>query len=622
MRGRILFMKKSILKSISSLVAAVMAAGVFAFVPGGAIVLADGDFPGTNNTPNAGSYTLSEDITVSESIQIGSGRAVTVDLNGHSITMDNTVGKSVFNVNGTLTITDSVGGGSVIGNDKEVSTGGGIVHVNSGAAFNLQSGTLCNGRADNGGGVYVNGGTFTMTGGTISGCNATAFGGGVSLSDSATFTLSGGTIENNNSVQDGGGIYIEYGCELHMSNATVTGNTASRHGGGIANRGLIYLSGNPVVTGNTGADNSNNLTMLRKNNKPEGQLHIEGSLNSEANVGLSFQLQNGHHDVVVGGSIGANSMLYTDDPEHELSITDGQVTVIHHHDHEIARVAGHSLSLSGNIGVNYYVTLSDAVENNLDGYIMKFYVGSETEPRATVGASAATRQGDYFIFPVEVFAKEMTTNIRAELIETATDNAIFTDNYTVRDYAASILAEGSGYTQATKDLVINMIEYGAAAQNRLGYNTADLANNLSGYEGTFSTTYQRPSMEGLPEFQTPVSDSENVSFYGAGLILRTQPFVRLYFRVADGADLTFYVGEDAVTPVAAGTGYVYIDLPSLAPKAFGNVYEITVADSGSQAMSFTYSARNYFSSAYASGDTTWSALASAMEGYYQTAKAY
>lgn len=622
MRGRIHFMKKSILKSISSLVAAVMAAGVFAFVPGGAIVLADGDFPGTNNTPNAGSYTLSEDITVSDTIQISSGRTVTVDLNGHSITMDNTVGKSVFNVNGTLTIADSVGGGSVVGNDKEVSNGGGIVRVNSGATFNLQGGTLCNGRAYNGGGVYAETATLNMTGGIISGCTASQNGGGVAIANGTVFTFSGGSIENNNA-SEGGGINIldEYST-MHMSNATVTGNTASRHGGGIANGGYVYLSGNPVVTGNTGADNSNNLVMLRKTNNPEGQLHIEGSLNSEANVGLSFRLQDEHQDVVVGGSIGANSVLYTDDPEHELSITDGQVTVVHHHDHPIARVAGHSLSLSGNIGVNYYVTLSDAVENNLDGYIMKFYVGSETSPRATVGASAATRQGDYFIFPVEVFAKEMTANIRAELVETATGVVIFTDNYTVRDYAASILEDNSGYTQETKVLVINMIEYGAAAQNRLGYNTADLANNLTGYEGTFSTTYQRPSMEGLPAFETPVSNSENVSFYGAGMILRTQPFVRLYFRVADGADLTFYVGEDAVTSVAAGTGYVYIDLPSLAPKAFGNVYTISVSDSGSEAMSFTYSARNYFSSAYASGDSTWSVLASAMEGYYQTAKTY
>lgn len=53
-----------------------------------------------------------------------------------------------------------------------------------------------------GGGVSINGGEFTMTGGTISG-NAAHYGGGVYVVKS-TFTMSGGTISGNTATWGGG----------------------------------------------------------------------------------------------------------------------------------------------------------------------------------------------------------------------------------------------------------------------------------------------------------------------------------------------------------------------------------------------------------------------------------
>jgi hypothetical protein len=58
-----------------------------------------------------------------------------------------------------------------------------------------------------GGGVYVNGGEFKMSGGSISN-NYAAYGGGVSIGgDSSTFTMTGGTITENGA-SHGGGVVV------------------------------------------------------------------------------------------------------------------------------------------------------------------------------------------------------------------------------------------------------------------------------------------------------------------------------------------------------------------------------------------------------------------------------
>jgi parallel beta-helix repeat protein/predicted outer membrane repeat protein len=77
--------------------------------------------------------------------------------------------------------------------------------------------------------VYVDSsGTFTMSGGEISGNTASYYGGGVYVS--GTFTMSGGEISGNTaSSTSGGGVYV-YGT-FTMSGGEISGNTASGSGG-------------------------------------------------------------------------------------------------------------------------------------------------------------------------------------------------------------------------------------------------------------------------------------------------------------------------------------------------------------------------------------------------------
>ena len=89
-------------------------------------------------------------------------------------------------------------------------------------------GTAAN-TAENGGGVFVSGGTFNMNDGTISGNTVTESGGGVYVND-GNFTMKGGTIGGttaNTATQNGGGVYVFDGTfSVSGSSLTITGNTA------------------------------------------------------------------------------------------------------------------------------------------------------------------------------------------------------------------------------------------------------------------------------------------------------------------------------------------------------------------------------------------------------------
>lgn len=147
---------------------------------------------------------------------------------------------------------------------------GGAVHVNSTGALNISGGVIAANRADKAGGVYKNGGTFTMTGGVISGNqvpnnanNGTdgtdCRGGGVQI-DNAETTISGGYITNNrldykcgavgNGCHFGGGITF-YNETLTISdNCYITGNYSAEAGGGIGYAGPRF-----IMTGGTVAAN-------------------------------------------------------------------------------------------------------------------------------------------------------------------------------------------------------------------------------------------------------------------------------------------------------------------------------------------------------------------------------
>jgi fibronectin type 3 domain-containing protein len=204
------------------------------------------------------SYSGKTDITI---ILKGKGRERIVSLSGNG---------SLFTVESgvTLVLDDRI---TLKGHSSNTAS---LVRVNSGGNLVLKDGAKISGNTASfyGGGVYIYGGTFTLSGGEISGNSAVAsngnisYGGGVYVY-SGTFSMSGGEISGNTSsasvfASSGGGVYMNSGT-FTLSGGEISGNivisiqSASSgygyysRGGGVAMDGGTFTMSGGEISGNT-----------------------------------------------------------------------------------------------------------------------------------------------------------------------------------------------------------------------------------------------------------------------------------------------------------------------------------------------------------------------------------
>ena len=267
----------------------------------------------------AGTYYLGSDISPEYTIKIENN--VTLCLNGHKITAADGM-DAIYMTGGSFTLTDCKGvgtithassktgrgvyvssgtfnmyGGSITGNKAQDAQGrGGGVYVYSGSGtFNMYGGSITGNRATgDGGGVYKSGSnsSFNMYGGSITGNTANSYGGGVYV-DGGGFTMSGGTIggtktgETNTATYGGGGVYAK--ANFEMTGGSITGNETNRGGG-------VYVTGKGSFTMSASADGQN-IPSITGNNATEngGGVYVVGSSST-------FEM--------TGGSITGNNAAY------------------------------------------------------------------------------------------------------------------------------------------------------------------------------------------------------------------------------------------------------------------------------------------------------------------------
>ena len=190
----------------------------------------------------------------------------TFTMNGTAILQGNTAtthGGGVHILSGgTFIMNGGTIDGTIGGTAGNTAENGGGVFV-SGGTFNMYDGTISgNTVTESGGGVCISGGTFTMSdSAVISGNTATRSGGGVFVSGSGNFIMEGGTIggtggESHNSAENGGGVYIHKGA-FTMSDGSISGNTATDNGGGVyVGDGTFTMSGGAVISKNFATSSS------------------------------------------------------------------------------------------------------------------------------------------------------------------------------------------------------------------------------------------------------------------------------------------------------------------------------------------------------------------------------
>ena len=247
----------------------------------------------TRNNNRAGLATLNEGSgtkTVNGGYITG---GETRNSNGHP-SIPTGRGGGICCVGATIHIT----GGNLIGNRSTTGWGGGIYLHSGTITMSGTAGILYNrntGNGQSGAGVFVEfRGTFIMNGGVIKGNVSEWQGGGIHTDKGATLIVNDGIIEDNYAAKNGGGIRVisnDSGSQgyssIEINGGIIRNNYSIENGGGIEIRDVaipIKMSGNPVITGNSSALNTNNL-YLRTNEV----ITIIGEMTEGANVNITMQ---------------------------------------------------------------------------------------------------------------------------------------------------------------------------------------------------------------------------------------------------------------------------------------------------------------------------------------------
>lgn len=289
--------------------------------------------PGT-----AGSYYLTQSVSSDWTVPTGE---VNLCLNGQTISGKITVGSDA-----KLTLTDCTGTGKLQG-----SRSGSGVSINGGT-FNLYGGTITgfvNGVEIGSHNDIKTGSSFTMYGGTITSNEAgSSAGGGVFLISTTnsnvtapSFTMHGGTISNNTagaSDGGGGGVYVGEKCSFTMDGGTITGNTATNgNGGGIYihfNAGNVSIS-NATITGNKASATGNT------------SYGHGGGIYSERGVTVKGVTITGNNSTFEGGGIyGKGAITLTD-----ATVTDNNQYDVYYDGKESTTP---ELTVSGLVKAGYY----------------------------------------------------------------------------------------------------------------------------------------------------------------------------------------------------------------------------------------------------------------------------
>ena len=294
-------------------------------------------------------------------------------------------------------------------------------------------------------------------------------------------------------------------------------------------------------------------------------------------------------------------------------------------------IAGHSLTLDGNIGVNFYLnpaaagmTANQVTADNFS-YSFAWANGNALVDVAAQSGSTFTVEGNYIKVTCHVCAAEMTCGVNASF---TLGNKTESEVYSVRDYCDTVFTPTAKWLTDYKfkypdnsrmcydnlvALVKAMLDYGAKAQTVFGIKTGDLANT--------GVDYSMPS--GTPDFNKAIKEANDDSladnlasaaFFGENftapsLVFLDRSTLKLYFENKDGSLNT--------SGLTKWNNYFYIKHENIAASQLDTLQTFTVSGK-----TFRYSALDYAKVLATSANTDNANLAKALYWYNQAANAY
>jgi hypothetical protein len=291
-----------------------------------------------------------------------------------------------------------------------------------------------------------------------------------------------------------------------------------------------------------------------------------------------------------------------------------------------ADVYGCSISLKGNIALNFYVIPSEELLADANAYVTL----GDKQVKFSEATTRVQGEDTLYQFTVSLHAKQMNDVVTLRVFDGEgnpaamyrhSNNEDITEtgySYSVHEYIEAVRETSSD--QKLIDLVNAMADYGVLAQLQFNYNT----ENLPQIQGDLDSV----TTAELAAFEPQVTEgaATGVSYYGTSLVLESETVLRVYFTLDEGAsigDFTFKVGSKKYTPVEKD-GKWYVEILNISAKDLDKLYTVTVSSAEGKVVTVKTSALSYACKVL-NTDGTDEKLVNLVKGLYlynQAANAY
>ncbi len=306
----------------------------------------NGTIPSTGGALTTGTYTLTSDVTLTDTLTIASGQTVTIDLNGYTVSYTDNVLNDTVNMisnSGTLTITDN----STDGNGK-------LLMQATKTSDSTTSNVRYAGVVVSAGTLYLNGGTLEVTSvyksvrivtltdsgsvsvnganliATSSSSRQTVYGIYAGSEDASVSVVSGSvTVECTNSSNTDGAVYGLYGltdgCTVSMSGGTLSVSgytTTTPYVNGIYGFTNTTVSDGTITVANNSSSTSGNAYGVRGKSADSYATITGGTITVTANGGTAYGTGRAN---ITGGTITADKLLTSSVSGGTFKTSDGSV---------------------------------------------------------------------------------------------------------------------------------------------------------------------------------------------------------------------------------------------------------------------------------------------------------
>ncbi len=294
------------------------------------------------------------------------------------------------------------------------------------------------------------------------------------------------------------------------------------------------------------------------------------------------------------------------------------------------KLCGCTLSLSGDIGVNFYMDLSKATLSD-DAYVefdvpsgnktvtRKIYVKAKAGEDRTVAETISEGNTTYHIFKCQVSAKDVASTIGLRMVDGGEYGRKY--NYSVKQYADTLLSQTNVNAEYKKaePLVKALVCYCTWAQDYFEMDASLIDENYRNYNTVSSVTAQEVTAA-APATKVSLDKLSGVTFEGATISLKSETTLSLYFSSSE--KLTFSCNRGNKLETSKVDGYQVVRIRGIAAYELDEVFEMKVTCGGKND-TVRYSVMNYMSNIF-NGEysDTWENLVKALYLYHKAAVDY